>query len=149
VISQANKQLLLGLGLAAYWQTSALTSVFATTLLTSTELPGLLKLNSERLTNSYRYLTEAFTRWGTEFIPANAGLFVYAKLVESVTSWEKEAALVKSLEDSGVIVSPGKKFDGPKEARGWVRITFAVPLKVLEEAVRRIEGCLKNFQGDL
>jgi gliotoxin/aspirochlorine biosynthesis aminotransferase len=108
-----------------------------------------MELNSKRLASSYLILTEALRKWGAEFIPANAGLFVFAKLGNKVTDWEEEMAVVKLLEDSGVIVSPGKRFDGAPEEKGWVRITFAVPQEVLEEAVRRIETCLPLFDSSV
>jgi gliotoxin/aspirochlorine biosynthesis aminotransferase len=106
-----------------------------------------MDLNSKRLASSYLILTEALKKWGAEFIPANAGLFVFAKLRNKVTDWEEEMALVKLVEDSGVIVSPGKRFDGASEEKGWVRITFAVPQDVLEEAIRRIETCIRLFRS--
>lgn len=142
VVSQANRPLLIGIGLSAYWQTSALSSVVALSLLRSEKLPGLVKLNSERLTSSYNVLTDTLARWGTRYIPANAGLFVFVQVVEGAQTWEDEAAMVKSMADAGVIVAPGRRFDGGETAKGWVRITFAVPTETLQEALMRIEGCL-------
>ena len=142
VISQANRPLLIGIGLSAYWQTSALSSVVALSLLRSEKLPGLVKLNSERLSSSYKVLTDTLARWGTRFVPANAGLFVFVQVVEGAQTWEDEAAMVKSMADAGVIVAPGRRFDGGESAKGWVRITFAVPTETLQEALLRMEGCL-------
>ncbi len=134
--------LLTGVGLSAYWQTSALSSVFATSLLKSTRLPELVKLNSERLAESYNILRDALTRWHIKFMPANAGLFVFAKLIENAQSWEDETAAVEALATSGVIVSHGQKFDGGENHKGWVRITFAVPKQMLFDALERMETCI-------
>ena len=151
VISQANRPLLIGIGLSAYWQTSALSNVVALSLLRSEKLPGLLKLNSERLTSSYRLLTETLVRWGTRFVPANAGLFVLVQVVEGAQTWEDEAAMVRSVADAGVSVAPGRRFDGGETAKGWIRITFAVPTETLQEALLRMEGCLvrRHLEGTM
>ena len=46
--------------------------------------------------------------------------------------------------DAGVIVAPGRRFDGGETEKGWVRITFAVPTETLQEALLRIKGCLEG-----
>ena len=134
--------LLTAVGLSAYWQTSSLSSVVATSLLKSPNLPDLVRLNRERLAESYAVLTESLIKWQVEFLPANAGLFVFAKVVEDARNWDEEAAVVGALASSGVIVSPGRRFDGGESEKGWVRITFAVPRKQLMEALERMEPIL-------
>ena len=134
--------LLTGVGLSAYWQTSSLSSVVATSLLKSPNLPDLVRLNQERLAESYAILTESLIKWQVEFLPANAGLFVFARVVEDAREWEEETAIVGAFASSGVIVSPGRRFDGGESAKGWVRITFAVPRKQLVEALERMEPIL-------
>lgn len=134
--------LLTGVGLSAYWQTSALSSVVATSLLNSANLPDLVRLNQERLAESYAILTESLIKWQVAFLPANAGLFVFAKIVTDARDWDEETAAVEALASSGVIVSPGRRFDGGESEKGWVRMTFAVPRKLLVEALERMEPCL-------
>ena len=139
--------MLIGIGLSAYWQTSALSSVVALSLLRSEKLPGLIKLNSERLSNSYRILTDTLANWGIIFVPANAGLFVFVQVVEGAQTWEDEAKMVKAMADAGVIVAPGRRFDGGETEKGWVRVTFAVPTETLQEALLRIKGCLEEMKA--
>lgn len=134
--------LLTGVGLSAYWQTSSLSSVVATSLLKSPNLPDLVRLNQERLAQSYSILTESLIKWQVEFLPANAGLFVFAKVVRDARDWEEETAVVGALGSSGVIVSPGRRFDGGESEKGWVRMTFAVPKEQLVDALGRIEPIL-------
>lgn len=142
VISQANRPVLIGVGLSAYWQTSALSSVVAVTLLRSAKLPALIRTNSERLAESYDLLAETLTKWKLPFKAANAGLFVFAKLEADAKTWEDEAAMIKKLASTGVILAPGRRFDGGEEEKGWARITFAVPKDLLKEALLRIEACI-------
>ena len=134
--------LLTGVGLSVYWQTSALSSVVATSLLRSPRLSELVRLNQERLAETYQTLTNALTRWHVRFLPANAGLFVFAKLIENAHDWEEETAVIRALASTGVVVSPGRRFDGGEHENGWVRMTFAVPRETLLEGFRRIEPCI-------
>ena len=139
--------LLTAVGLSAYWQTSSLSSVVAISLLNSPNLPDLVRLNQERLAESYAILTESLIKWQVEFLPANAGLFVFAKPVKDARDWDEEAAVVGALASSGVIVSPGRRFDGGESEKGWVRITFAVPKKQLMDALERMEPILHPSRG--
>jgi hypothetical protein len=50
--------------------------------------------------------------------------------------------MLRILEREGVLVAGGKSFKVWMEGKGWVRITFSVPEKVLIEGLRRVERCL-------
>jgi hypothetical protein len=69
-----------GVSFAAVWQTSSLTGIFVTSLLTSPKLPGLLSSTRKRLAASYQIVADALTETGLESIPATAGLWLNAKV---------------------------------------------------------------------
>lgn len=78
-----------------------------------------------------------------KFIPPTAGLYVFAKLGKNIKTQEGEDEMVRSLKMEGVLVAGGKSFKvGIMEGKGWVRIVFSVPEKVLLEGLRRVERCL-------
>lgn len=60
-----------------------------------------------------------------EFVPATAGVFVFARLAPGVRTWEEEAEAVARLRGAGVLVGAGRGFRGGEREKGWVRIVFA------------------------
>ncbi|KAI0436488.1 pyridoxal phosphate-dependent transferase [Xylaria telfairii] len=135
IISQANLALRLGSGLATYWQTSSLASVVATSLLGSVRLPDLMQKNSKRLGTAYRQMADGLANLGIKFIPANYGLFVFAKVGSHCRTEADEDDMIAQLAERGLIVAPGRKFSCGKNEHGWARITFAVPAERIENAL--------------
>lgn len=136
------------MSLTSSLHTSSLSAVFVTSLLTSVELPALIALNSKRLSESYRILVEFLQKREIEFIPAHAGLFVFARLAKGCRCWEEEAMIVERLKENGVLVSPGRTYHGLEEEKGWIRITFAVPEDTLREGLERVQRCLRDSRVD-
>lgn len=150
LISQANLPLRTGMALLTTTQTSCLSSILTTALLTSPKLPALLAVNSRRMSASYAIVTSILRQWDVEFIPASAGLFVFARLVKGAQTWEEETAVVERLRnDAGVLVSPGRAYHGVEGEKGWVRLTFAVPALLLTEGLRRMGRCLGLDEVDM
>ena len=143
VVSQANQPLLTGVALTSSTQTSSLTSVYVTALLTSPELPGLVALNARRLADSYQIVVAVLRQWDVDFIPAHAGPFVFAKLAKGVRTWKEEEMVVERLKDNGVLVGSGRAFHGIEDEKGWIRVTFALPEDVLREGLKRVQSCLQ------
>lgn len=144
MVSQQNQRLLTGVSLTSSLHTSSLSAVFVTSLLTSVQLPALIALNSKRLSESYRILVGFLQKREIEFIPANAGLFVFARLAKGCRSWEEEAMIGERLKENGVLVSPGRTYHGLEEEKGWMRITLAVPEDTLREGLERVQRCLSR-----
>lgn len=143
VVTQGdNPALRIGVGVAGYWQTSSLSSLAATSLLSSYQLPELIGLNASRLSESYHVLTEGFLRLGVTYIPANAGLFVLTKLAPQARTREEEQVAIQALASAGIYVAPGRKF-GIQEI-GWVRVTFSLPVETIKEVLERIECYLSK-----
>ncbi|KAF7128641.1 hypothetical protein CNMCM5793_003492 [Aspergillus hiratsukae] len=142
IVSQANPTLLLGLRLPMSSQVSSLTALCTTSLLTSAKLPQLIQFNSERLLDCYRLLTDFLDSRRIEYVPATAGLFVFARLMPTAKSWDDEAKLKQSLQKKGLLVSPGKLYHLTSGQKGWFRLTFAIPKDQLTEAVAILARCV-------
>jgi aspartate/methionine/tyrosine aminotransferase len=132
-----------GLALAANTQISSLSSICAIRLLSSPTLSLLIEKNAERLSVAYRTLTDFFKKHDIAYYPANAGLCVFARLIDAKT-WEEEQEIVGKVKAAGVLVSAGKAYHGPAEERGWARVLFAVEPEVLSTAIQRMESVFRK-----
>ena len=119
--------------------------MFATTLIRSPKLPELMKINSERLASAYRVLTSFLKSRNVAYIPANAGLYVFARVAPKASTWEDETAQIARIKEAGVLVSSGKSYHVPESEKGWARIGFAIPTDQLTEAIHRLDTV---FSGD-
>jgi len=117
-------------------------STYLTTLLTWSQLPTLLKLNSDRLTTSCQLLTNLLAKWKIDFIAPSHGLFVFARLAKSAKSAADEEKFYDKLAMAGVRVGEGKLYKGVEGEYGWARIRFSLPVDVLQTAIGRIEAVL-------
>src|SRR5689334_3837872 len=86
LISQHNPQLISAVARLASGHTNNIASVYLSSLLTWSQLPTLLSLNTERLTASCDLLAEALDRWGIEYVPPTHGNFLFAKLAKVAKS---------------------------------------------------------------
>lgn len=133
-----------GLALASNTTTSSLSAIFLTTLLTSDKLPNLIDLNSQRLGDAYASLTEVLRQHQIQYLPANAGVYLFARIAPHAKCWDDEAAAVRDFRDAGIIVSSGKGYHGPSREMGWARIGFAVEQDAMKEALKRIDNALRG-----
>ena len=138
MISQQNPQLLAAMSLLTAQHTNNIASLFLSSVLSWAQLPTLLALNSERLTASYRLLSDALKSWDVEYIRPTDGIFLFAKLAKHVQSIEEEAAFYSRLDGHGVHIGPGSLFKGVDKEFGWARIRFSVTPKTMEAALERI-----------
>ncbi|TVY87214.1 putative aminotransferase [Lachnellula willkommii] len=146
IITQANPLLLAGVSLATYIQCSTLSNTYLTAILKSPALPGLLETNLERLAHNYSILTDALTPLRFDFLPANAGLFVFVKVVKDAQTWEEEANVIRRFAEYGVKVSPGREYVGEDGEKGWARIGFSVPETMLRDAISRMKTCVVDAE---
>ncbi|KAJ8071247.1 hypothetical protein OCU04_001582 [Sclerotinia nivalis] len=139
VVSQFNIPLRTAISLLSYASISTLSSLYLKSLLASPSLPLLLETNSERLTASYKLLADSFSKWKIEFLPATEGIFIFAKLARDARTQEEADEVFAKLARNGVLVSPGNFYNGIPQEVGWARVTFSVPVQVIEEAIMRME----------
>ncbi|KAF7902594.1 hypothetical protein EAF00_002497 [Botryotinia globosa] len=88
-ITQHDSSLRDALALASHMKVSTMSTVYATSLLRSLRLPGLLSLSSQRLSNRYTQMIALFNKHNIKYFPCNAGLFILARIVLEGT-WERE-----------------------------------------------------------
>jgi hypothetical protein len=142
------------LALASNTQTSTLSSIFVSALLTSPNLTSLLQANSGRLATAYEKLNAVFKKHSIEYIPSYAGLYVYAKVAPKCETWEEEARVIGRMREEGVLVSGGRAYHGPESEKGWARIGFAIQEEQLEKAIEIMdrvfaeETAARNVRSD-
>lgn len=103
----------------------------------------MLKVTVDRFSNSYQVVASFLKRMNLPYVPCNAGPCILANIAPHAQSWENEKAMIARLKDAGVLVSPGRSYHMPESAKGWARITFALPPAIVEEGLKRIEKVFK------
>lgn len=146
-MTQSNKQLIVGLGLAANTQVSSLSAIFTTALLSSPKLPSLLDTNAKRLGEAYDTVVSFFRKHGVEYMPVSHGPFVFARIAPGAVSWEDEARAIACCKDSGVVLSRGGAYHIVEHEKGWARLTFAIRRDRLDEALLRLETGLAKIRS--
>ncbi|CCT69461.1 related to 1-aminocyclopropane-1-carboxylate synthase 1 [Fusarium fujikuroi] len=143
------KALLASVYLLSTIHTSCLSSIAATHLLKSKELPILLEKAATRLEGAHKTAITRFRKWGAPFIYPHAGPYVTVKLVTQASNLEEEDEGLEKLKQAGVVVSRLRDFAGWKDISdnlnhfGWVRMTVAVPMERLLDTLDRIADALK------
>lgn len=87
-------------------------------------------------------MTAFLLNYGIPYIPASAGIFVFARLAPLAKTSDDELAVVKRFELYGIKIGPGSAYHIPNSEKGWFRLTFAFEGRQLEEIIRRMELCL-------
>ncbi|KAI1317924.1 PLP-dependent transferase [Xylariaceae sp. FL0255] len=137
-VTQYNKPLRTGIALVSNTQLSSLTAIVTTSLLRSPDLPKLLKLNADRLSQAYAKVMSFLKERNLCYIPANMGPFLFAQMVPGVKDWSEEAKFVEDCKKLGVLVSAGRSYHVPEDTQGWVRLNFALPPERLEKGLERL-----------
>lgn len=139
MVSQQNTPLLTSLALTSTHPLS-LSTVYLSSLLTSSRLPDLRTLNNNRLTSSYFALADILRRHDIEFVVPTHGPFLFAKLAKKARTVEEENAFWRELEGRGGIkVAPGRVFNGVEKDGGWARVRFSIKEEVMQEVVGKLE----------
>ncbi|KAL2869632.1 O-methyltransferase gliM [Aspergillus lucknowensis] len=136
VISQANPELILGLRVPTSTEVSSLSTLCSMALLASGDLPKLIELNQKRLSLSYRAVIATLESHGVEYIPATAGLCVFARLAPDAKTLDDEISFQRHLRDSGLLVSP----DRERTMESTLKILGAS----LQEALSQLTGPLNK-----
>jgi aspartate/methionine/tyrosine aminotransferase len=125
---------------------SALSTLFAKELLGSPELPGLIKLNKEKLASAYIETTDFLKRVGIAYFPCNAAVFLFCKLAPDATTIEEEMTAFRQYVEAGVMVAPGRAYHVNTSQKGWMRISFAVDYEELQKGLMRIESVYRSLR---
>ncbi|KAF2715546.1 PLP-dependent transferase [Pleomassaria siparia CBS 279.74] len=144
LISQQNPQLLAATSLTTTDHVSSIASLYLSSLLAWSQLPTLLALNSERLSDSYRLLAAALRQWKVDFILPTHGLFLFAKLAKDSKTARDETAFFDRLAMQGIRVGHGQWYRGVEGDFGWARIRFSVDVDVMMRALSVFSTFLKS-----
>lgn len=134
-ITQDNEEMAVGAALASHTQTSTLSAICVSAILTSPLINWLLAINSDRLAVAYSMVVSVLKRHRLRYIPSYAGLYLFARIAPDCKTWEEESRVVQRLKQEGVLVSGGRGYHGPESEKGWARIGFAIPEKQLVSAL--------------
>ncbi|KAF2634811.1 PLP-dependent transferase [Massarina eburnea CBS 473.64] len=142
LISQQNPQLVAAMSLLTTSHVNNVASLYLSSLLTWSQLPTLIALDSERLSASYRLLATTLQQWRIDFITPTHGIFVFAKVARNAKTVEDEIEFYDRLAVHGLRVGPGRLYRGVERDFGWARIRFSVSQGVMEEALGKLSTFL-------
>ena len=104
------------------------------------ETLGILDARKEELRARRDYLVAALGPLGFRVpVRPQGAFYIYADC--SALGLDSQALCAKFLDEAGVALTPGIDF-GAHDAGRYVRLSYAVPLEQLREAVARMAGCL-------
>lgn len=142
LVSQHNPELISAMALLTATHASTVSTLYLSSLLSSSHLPTLFALNSERLTASYHILADCLKEWNVEFVEPTHGLFVFARLAKDLRTVEQEQSRFAQLLQAGVKVSPGHSYRGKEGEFGWARIRYSLEEAMMRDAVAKLDAFL-------
>ncbi|VUC22148.1 unnamed protein product [Clonostachys rosea] len=91
---------------------------------------------------AYQHVTAGLSELGINYLPANAGFFVYVDLSPYLdqSAEDPEFDLSQRLLDAGVFLHPKEEHG----RQGWYRIVYTQPPEVVDEGLRRIKAVLQK-----
>ena len=141
MVSQDNAHLIQTISVTGCLQISNLATLTAWSILTAPTLPDIMSRNRNKLAECYQIMTEFLRSRQIEYIPATAGLYVFAKLLNSEEDDEAQQAQI--LQDAGILVGTGQSYHAPEN--GWFRLVFSIgPPHLLQEALARLATVLDS-----
>ncbi|KAL1641562.1 hypothetical protein SLS61_010077 [Didymella pomorum] len=142
LVSQHNPELISAMALLTATHASTVSTLYLSSLLSSSHLPTLFALNSERLTASYHILADCLKEWNVEFVEPTHGLFVFARLAKDLRTVEQEQSRFAQLLQAGVKVSPGHSYRGKEGEFGWARIRYSLEEAMMRDAAAKLDAFL-------
>ena len=130
------------MALLTTFHTSNIASLYLTSLLTWAQLPTLIALNSERLSDSYRLLATTLRSYSIEFIVPTHGIFLFAKLARNAKNAKDETAFFDRLAIHGILVGPGQFYKGVETEFGWARIRYSLPVPKMQKVLDHLSAFL-------
>lgn len=143
MINQSNQVLRLSAALSVHSQVSSLSTALAyKSLLTLPTAESIVSYGGEKLKEAYGVILSFLEDRHMEFIPAQYGMFVFARLLP-LDNAEAEERLQKSFKTRGVSISTGSSYHF-NEA-GWFRICYGMPLDDLRQGLQRIDSGIHEY----
>ncbi|KAF1362624.1 PLP-dependent transferase [Lizonia empirigonia] len=145
LVTQGSPAMACGVAMAANTQVSGLTAVAVAALLSDQTITDrFLQLNRKRLSCAYETMTAFLRSRSIRYIPACAGIYVWAKLSSRVRTWDQENELTKLLAECQVAVSAGKSYAATEP--GWYRLSFAIKPEQLSKGLHRLASGIEAFE---
>ncbi|KAF3044289.1 hypothetical protein E8E12_004288 [Didymella heteroderae] len=144
LVSQHNRELIRAMALLTTAHANTISTLYFSSLLSSSYLPTLLALNSERLTASYRVLADWLHKRSIEFVQPTHGLFVFARLAKDLRTMEQDTSYFAQLPQTGLKVSPGHSYQGKEGELGWARIRFSIGEELMRKVVAKLDAIFEQ-----
>jgi aspartate/methionine/tyrosine aminotransferase len=136
-LASRHEEVRLCVSLSTHGQVSSLVVPFVESVLFREEtMAALLTHNRRQLAEARRCVESFCRRRQIDYIRADAGMFVFARLLPQASAVEEETVFQKRLRMHGVSLTSGSACRCSE--RGWFRICFAVKPATLRKALRRI-----------
>src|SRR5690625_3927650 len=88
------------------------------------------------------FLYEKLTKMGCSMVKQNGAFYIFPSIkFTGLSSWDFASKL---LEDEHVAIVPGSAFS--EYGEGYLRISYASSMEVLEEAMERMERFIQNLK---
>ena len=107
-------------------------------------MSDFIAVNTARLRTSYFKLSRFLESRSIRYIPAVAGLFVFARLCDE-GSEEAEKDMLAHLSQNRVCLVPGDACHCSEP--GWFRITFALKESELQEGISRMGLAMDEYRN--
>ena len=124
------------------WPSSFSGLAISTILNHHTFLTSFLKKNRQLLTERYTHATKFLKAHSINYVPSNAGFFIWTDLSPYLDNYpgetplERERAMNQALFNGGIHLATSEAFEG--EESGWFRLSFAVDQQLLELGLERL-----------
>ncbi|ORY66546.1 1-aminocyclopropane-1-carboxylate synthase [Pseudomassariella vexata] len=101
---------------------------------------SFLATSRERISEAYKHVTKGLREIGINFLPANAGFFIYIDLSPylKLDAEDPEFEVAQRLLDQGVFLHPKEEHG----KAGWFRVVYTQDPRNVTEGLRRIKSAL-------
>ncbi|KAI8827180.1 pyridoxal phosphate-dependent transferase [Fimicolochytrium jonesii] len=157
VFASRNERVLRGMSdFAFFTNVSSLVDSSLANLLGDEEwVDGYVVENQRRMRRAYERVAEVLTENGVDFVPAQAGFFVFANLKTYAMAYHTKTnapasmplwrPLTELLLANGLYILPGEAFQCAEP--GWFRIIFTVSPELLDLGLQRLFAVLGDVSG--
>ncbi|KID73842.1 uncharacterized protein G6M90_00g000290 [Metarhizium brunneum] len=143
-ISQDNRDIIMSGALSTHCQTSTMATIVAQKVILSPKNIEYVNTHGrELLESAYSLVATFMQKHGIEFIPAESGMYIFARLCPS-PSMEAEKVFRSILKKNALVISAGTDYH--LETPGWFRICYACEREKLENGLDRIAICVNEFR---
>ncbi|KAG6135952.1 putative secondary metabolism biosynthetic enzyme [Claviceps purpurea] len=143
-ISQDNKAVVMSGALSTHCQTSTMATLVAQKIiLTDGNIQFVNTYGRGLLKSAYTVMEEFLNQHRIEFVSAECGMYIFAKLCGDRTSVDDEWLFQAILRRNGLVLSAGTDYHC--KTPGWFRICYGCDREKLRHGLDRLRDCLQEF----